>query len=306
MEQLYYFYSIGAALAVLCIIAAIVNLAAMRGISSRISLIESEIDKKASEFDALKNRAVSYEPDPASYSEPPSEAAYETGAGYAQSDEQSPQIEVVRNVRAGYAEQGASHLVNDTISMHQSQQSPPSPVNQPQECGQQEYSQQEAATPPLVHQVDPHAPLLDQYPQQPQVAEYTTTEHQQVEYTSEPMGLAEAVPPDTTYEEEILEVVNDQPCDGTIQIVLFDHATGVPLFAQASNQLSEQFSQYKQPEVFMDFSGLPTLQPQELCWIDKIVEYMQANGAVIHLIGCSHEVQQQVMSLAHLAVCMDY
>jgi len=89
------------------IIISIINLITLASTSSAINQLQTEIDKKEKEFDALKKGLA----------ESSTSAAAVSQEQY-QSQEDNQQIEVVRNIRGGYVNTGEpSHMEQETMDM---------------------------------------------------------------------------------------------------------------------------------------------------------------------------------------------
>ena len=89
------------------IIISIINLITLASTSSAINQLQTEIDKKEKEFDALKKGLT----------ESSTSAAAVSQEQY-QSQEDNQQIEVVRNIRGGYVNTGEpSHMEQETMDM---------------------------------------------------------------------------------------------------------------------------------------------------------------------------------------------
>lgn len=99
---------------ILCIILSIINLINLSSTSSVINQLQTEIDKKEKQFDALKKGIAEHKTDAApTYQEP------------FQPKEDNRQIEVVRNIRSGYSDpEEQPRMEQKTLDIHKSPTNP--------------------------------------------------------------------------------------------------------------------------------------------------------------------------------------
>ncbi|MBD3422108.1 MAG: hypothetical protein GF398_18500 [Chitinivibrionales bacterium] len=109
METMYIIYGIGGLLALVSIVVAIANWFYLASTSSKIIVIESEIQKKTTEFDSIKKEIKQQGGVTRSQSTMPAGNDLGASGEIPQPGEiDEPQIEVVRNVRAEFRETDAS------------------------------------------------------------------------------------------------------------------------------------------------------------------------------------------------------
>jgi hypothetical protein len=241
--ELLFFCSIGA-VAATTVVLGILNWLYLSFIGSKVAQLENEVEKKALEFESAKKERLALTQ--AAKNALPLQEKTETAAS--QSD--SPQIEVVRNVRGG----GFDHVDMDMDSHHKHNHA------------DQDYQSSEPAI---------------QHPsyQMPQSENLMPIAAKPFDETFEP----------TTFGPE-MESHSVPPASHFVTVALYSKAKQDTDFTAAWKTLSEQLASLQSPNVHFDFTGVLFLYDRELQYLEKFKDVVLRAGGKVSFVHCDNEL----------------
>ncbi len=273
MTLLLVIYGSAAFLALAAVILGAVNLRTFLTTSSRISLLEDEVNKKASEFDALRNRhnsipAGGHESLPDGYDEE-NRASEQEPDDHSEHFDASEGIQIVRNVRDPYANTNEERASGIPVTTP--------PVSAP------------------IPQTSPE-PALTAPPEMP-----PETGAHKVPLSPDPMPAAAAspvtqtpLPPRSTHSSK----------RDIITIPIFSEAKKDADFPYAWEALASQLQNARAPRVHIDFDRVLFLYEEELQYLEEMKRMIEAVSGSLKITNCDKELAPAILNHPTLANCL--
>jgi hypothetical protein len=262
-------------LCIVSIVLGIINWIQFAGASSKISYLETEIEKKAKEFDALKKERqttpqqsfVNEQQEPEKYS-----------AQSVQPDNykkpENPPIEIVKNIGNGFKnvtiDAGGSYTELTADSYY------PSPAKAVLPDESDEVSTKQYVVKPIElfsedtinnFTLDPEMPISD-----------------------------------NQSSSDVLDIVDDKAADkNEIFIELFSTSKKDTDFPAAWKKLSDNLNKIPNPRVVIDFDNVLFLYEKELHYLKKISDVVGNTGGYIEFVNCHIELQSIISGVPGLA-----
>jgi hypothetical protein len=251
------FFGAIAILALITISLGISNWLFLSSVSAKITNLENEVEKKTSEFDALKKEKLAFAASQKNETFPQDRI---DSSGY---PEQGSQIEIVRNVPGS----GFDHF--------------------DMEVGQKKHGHPQ----PVAPDVTAAAPA---YPQQPRFETGYAPPPRPAGMS--PLRTATPAQQTSMPRSDILDVVEEQPdstssaAAGVIRLALFSNSKKDTDFAAAWKVLSERLPGVQNPEVFIDFANVMFLYDRELQYLEKFRDVILQAAGNVFFINCDAEL----------------
>jgi hypothetical protein len=316
----------------LCLFFGISNWIHLMSVSSRASRIETEIEKKTLEFDALRKDKQAGAPAVSGPDTSPKTLA-EAMTGITSPEEptglDTAAIQVIRNVRGTFENAQDSYMEQTALDVksHQAeQQAPPQPLRQP------------------IAQPAPPPPATGTVPVPPKTARLfvpgiqasvfqsgATFSQPTAEPPSDATPSVAAVPSDG--EREVMDVVSEAPqgaaygsvaTDGAgaahteqtrendiaddpnaVRIILYSQATKDADFVSAWKAISAALQNSRNPIIVLDMSNIMFLYEKEMGYLDKISQLVTLQHGTLRLARCEKEllsalsIRPEIAALAH-------
>ena len=288
MPTLYFVYVAILIIFTLSLVLTFIDWVSLRSLSTKISNLELEIEKKAQEFDNFKKeRATSQTQDVQNGKIENSSQAYSTDQN----------IEIVRNVRGNFeSTEPADFVPHEQVAKNDSSESqingrlPGIGYNETQQMPEQiDYSKGLQDQSKLIEDFTPFNQNTN-----------TTLYPNSLEFNNvEPVSLTES------NDSDIMDVVGDSQARQLIYepIVfrLYSDTTKDADFPKLWNMASDLLSNGSAPNLAIDFSGIDFIYEKELGYLEKILQIISHQKGSLVFYNCGDELASLIMKRPLLA-----
>jgi hypothetical protein len=259
---------------VVSIVLGIINWIQFAGASSKIFYLETEIEKKTKEFDALKKERLATQQSFVNEQQKPEKYSAQSVRPDNYKKTENPSIEIVKNIGNGFKNVAIDAVGSYTELTADSYYPSPAKNVLPDEADEVFTKQY------VIKPIEPFS-------------EDTINN-----FTLDP----ETPISDNQSSSDVLDIVDDRAADkNEIFIELFSTAKKDTDFPAAWKKLSDNLSKVSNPRIVLDFDNVLFLYEKELHYLKKISDVVGNAGGYIEFINCHIELQSIISRVPGLA-----
>ncbi|MDD5673404.1 MAG: hypothetical protein PHC61_04520 [Chitinivibrionales bacterium] len=279
------------------VILGIINWTRLFSVSSKITVLENEVEKKTLEFDNLKKSRRASPPQAASQSasNAPAKDDMESGDGN--------EIRIVRNMRAGVEEENGSYLQNEVVQMKHGAAPAQKPV--PREPVQPELPPTPAPVLPPATEPAPENISSVILPPAPDPEPPAPAATAQPSFNRAAPQMQEA-PPSTG---DVMDVIETSEAPADMEKLDMDDCISIPLyslskkdadFEQAFNFFNATVPANPGTTIAIDFEHIMFMYEKELDYLEKMKTLAQQHRNNIVFVNCHAELKAVLQSRGDL------